>query len=157
MRYTFVVLLLLGACTFTNAQKQFGVKGGASLTFFNENQQQFGESPQTELGYFGGIFLDIPIDDNFHIQPELLYKGVGEFQFINAPIYVEYDVAEHISLLVGPSLNYFFDFFINKFKIRADVSAAYHFTENVEFNLKYTLGLEEFSPNVLFFGIGIGI
>lgn len=139
------------------AQTKFGVKGGINLTLFNEDQAQFGENPEAEIGYFGGVFLDFEINEGFHIQPELLYKGVGDFQFINAPIYAEYYVANNFSLLVGPSLNYFFDLFINKFKIRADISAAYHFSETVELNLKYTLGFEELSPNVLFLGFGFSL
>jgi hypothetical protein len=139
------------------AQTEFGVKGGVNLTFFNEDQAQFGENSEVEIGYFGGVFLDFMINESFHIQPELLYKGVGDFQFINAPIYAEYYVANNFSLLVGPSLNYFFDLFVNKFKIRADISAAYHFSETVELNLKYSLGFEELSPNVLFLGFGFGL
>lgn len=158
MRYIFLAFILF--FTISNsivAQTEFGVKGGVNLTFFNEDQAQFGENPETEIGYFGGIFLDFPMNESFHIQPELLYKGVGEFQFINAPIYAEYYVSNNFSLLVGPSLNYFFDFFINKFKVRADISTAYHLSENVELNLKYTLGFEELSPNVLFLGLGFGL
>lgn len=139
---------------YTNAQTELGVKGGVSGTFFNENEQQFGENPAIEIGYFGGVFLDFMVTESFHIQPEVLYKGIGDFQFINAPIYVEYYVANDFSLLVGPSLNYFPDFFTNKFKVRADVSAAYHFSETVELHLKYTFGFEELSPNVLFLGLG---
>ena len=158
MRYlVFASLLFLSISNSIVAQTEFGVKGGINITFFNEDQAQFGENPEAEIGYFGGVFLDFKISENFHIQPELLYKGVGEFQFINAPIYAEYYVSKNISLLVGPSLNYFFDFFINKFKVRADISTAYHFTENVEINLKYTLGFEELSPNVLFLGLGFSL
>jgi|TARA_R110002020_G_scaffold4110_4_gene18335 hypothetical protein len=158
MKYILIVSFIL--FSFSNsvcAQTNFGVKGGVSLTFFNENQEQFGENPETEVGYFGGVFLDVPISETFHIQPEVLYKGVGEFRFINAPIYAEYYVGRDFSLLVGPSLNYFFDFFTNSFKVRADVSAAYHFSENVEVNLKYTLGFEELTPNVLFLGLGFSL
>ncbi|MEL6812368.1 MAG: outer membrane beta-barrel protein [Bacteroidota bacterium] len=151
------IFLCLGVSTLLNAQIDLGVKGGLNLTFFNENQQQFGQDATAEVGYFGGLFLDVPINERFHIQPELLYKGVGEFQFLNAPIYAEYYVANNVSLLVGPSLNYFFDFFTNKFKVRADISAAYHFSEAFEANLKYTLGLEELSPNVLFLGVGVSL
>ena len=158
MKYILFVFLFLSTSTnLLFAQTEFGIKGGVSGTFFNENQQQFGEDPTVEIGYFGGIFLDFTISESFHIQPEVLYKGVGDFQFINAPIYVEYYVANDLSLLVGPSVNYFFDFFVNKFKVRADVSAAYHFSESVELHLKYTFGFEELSPNVLFLGLGYSL
>lgn len=142
---------------YASAQTDVGIKGGVNLTFFTENQEQFGERPETEFGYFGGLFVDFTVSENFHIQPEVLYKGVGEFRFINAPLYAEYYVSNDLSLLVGPSINYFFDFFTTKFKVRADVSAAYHFSDNVELNLKYTLGLEELSPNVLFLGLGYSL
>jgi hypothetical protein len=153
----FVSIFFISLLNPAIAQTNFGVKGGVNITFFNEDQTQFGENPDTEAGYFGGVFVDFKINDSFHIQPELLYARVGDFQFINAPIYVEYYVARDISLLVGPSLNYFFDFFTNSFKVRADLSAAYHFSQNIELNLKYTLGFEELAPNVLFLGMGFSL
>lgn len=156
MKYLFILLFVLIAPK-TMAQTEFGVKTGLSLTFFNENQEQFGENPETDIGYYAGIFLDFEINKGFHFQPELIYKTIGEFQFINAPLYLEYDVAERFSLLLGPSLNYFFDFFSNNFKVRADVSAAYDIATAFELNLKYSFGFEEISPNVLFFGIGFNL
>ncbi len=149
----FLIFCLVSLSLF--AQTDIGVRGGVNITFFNENQEEFGLDATAEVGYFGGFFVDVTISEYFHIQPEVLYTGVGEFKFINAPIYAKYYVANNVSLAVGPSLNYFFDFFINKFKVRADISAAYHFSDTVETNLKYTLGFEEFSPNVLFLGVGI--
>ena len=139
------------------AQTTYGLKGGINLTFFNENQEQFGVTPDAEVGYFGGFLIDFKFTETFHIQPELLFKGVGDFQFINAPIYAEYYVAKDVSILLGPSLNYFFEIFTNKFKVRADISGAYHLTEVLEFNLKYTLGFKELSPNVLFLGMGFSL
>ncbi|MGJ8666157.1 MAG: outer membrane beta-barrel protein [Patiriisocius sp.] len=157
MKYIFFISFFLSSVTSTLlAQTSFGVKGGVNFTFFNENQEQFGEDPEIETGYFGGLFVDFKISESFHVQPELLYKGVGDFHFINAPFYLEYYVAKDLSLLLGPSLNYFFDLFVNKFKVRADISTAYHFSENIEANLKYTIGFEELSPNVLFLGLGFG-
>ncbi len=154
-RFAVLLTFFLAASLSLCAQADVGVRGGANLTFFNENQEQFGQNANAEVGYFFGFFVDVTISDYFHIQPEALYTGVGEFKFINVPIYAKYYVANSVSLAVGPSLNYFFDFFINKFKVRGDISAAYHFSESVETNLKYTLGFEELSPNVLFLGVGI--
>ncbi|MDC8004048.1 hypothetical protein POV27_08285 [Aureisphaera galaxeae] len=154
-RFALLLTFCLVISSSLYGQAKVGVRGGVNLTFFNENQEQFGLNADAEVGYFGGIFVDVTISEQFHIQPEALYAGVGEFEFINAPIYAKYYVADSVSLAVGPSLNYFFDFFINKLKVRADISAAYHFSESVETNLKYTLGFEELSPNVLFLGVGI--
>ena len=151
----FAIVFIFAFSAIGISQTDFGVKGGVNLTFFNENQEDFGEQASAEVGYFGGLFVDFTVDERFHIQPEILYKGVGEFQFINVPIYAKYYVADNVSLLVGPSMNYFFDFLTNKFKVRADISAAYDVSEIIDVNLKYSLGLEELSPNVLFLGVGV--
>lgn len=135
--------------------QDFGVKGGLNFTFFKVNEGNFGTNPDTEIGYYGGVFLDFEIDNGFHIQPELLYKGVGDFKFLNAPIYLKYDIYDTVHILVGPSLNYFFDFFSNKFKVRADLSLDYDFSSDLSMHMKYTIGFEELSPNVLFLGLGL--
>ena len=136
------------------AQTNFGIKGGVSLTVFNQNNGIFGDNPETEIGYFGGIFVDFVIDEGFHIQPELVYKGIGDFEFLNAPIYLKYDVDYNFHILAGPSLNYFFNFFNNKFRVRGDISLAYDLSNDLDINLKYTIGFEEISPNILFIGLG---
>lgn len=98
--------------------------------------------------------MDIPIDNGFYIQPELLYKGIGDFEFLNLPLYLKYDVENNFHILAGPSLNYFFNFFNNKFRVRADISIAYDITDDLDINLKYTIGFEEISPDILFIGLG---
>ena len=153
LRHYFYLLILIGVFQL-NAQAKFGLKAGTSITIFNEDQGVFGENPDVEIGYFGGVFVDFFIDNGFHIQPELLYKGIGDFEFLNAPIYLKYDVDNNFHLLAGPSLNYFPNFFNDKFRVRGDVSLAYDFSEDLDINLKYTIGFEEISPNILFLGLG---
>ena len=134
--------------------QDFGIKAGLNFTFFKVDEGDFVTNPDTEIGSYGGVFLDFEIDNGFHIQPELLYTGVGDFKFLNAPIYLKYDIYESLHILVGPSVNYFFDFFSNKFKVRADLSLDYDFSQEMSIHMKYTIGFEELSPNVLFLGLG---
>jgi len=152
--YIFLIICLFGVSNSIESQADFGIKGGISLTLFNEDNGVFGENPESEIGYFGGIFLDFVIVKGFHIQPELVYKGIGDFEFLNLPIYLKYDVDNNFHLLAGPSLNYFFNFFNNKFRVRADISLAYDLSDDLDINLKYTIGFEEISPNILFIGLG---
>ena len=137
------------------SQVDIGVKGGLNLTFLKVIESDFGTNPETEVGYYAGVFADFNIYEQFSVQPELLYIGINDYRFLNAPIYVVYDLAHNFRLLVGPSLNYFFDFFSNKFKVRADISAAYDINPDLDFHVKYTLGFEEFTPNGLFIGLGL--
>lgn len=152
--YVLLLILLISVSNNLQSQTDFGIKGGISLTIFNEDNGVFGENPESEIGYFGGIFIDFVVYKGFHIQPELLYKGIGDFEFINAPIYLKYDIDNNFHVLAGPSLNYFFNFFNDKFRVRADVSIAYDISDDLDINLKYTIGFEEISPNILFIGLG---
>jgi len=147
-----VILLLISSVSF--AQTEFGVKGGLNFTFFKVVEGDFGDRPNAEIGYYGGVFVDFKIENGFHFQPELLYKGVGEFEFLNAPLYLKYDVNNNFHILIGPSINYFFDVFNRNFKIRADLSLDYNITPNLSIHSKYTLGFRELSPNLLFLGLG---
>ncbi len=150
------IILVLCCCTCVCAQtkKEFGLKGGINLTFFNVTENNFGTYTDTETGYYIGAFVDFGIDDAFSLQPEVLYIGLGDFKFLNAPIYASYEVAHNLDILVGPSLNYFFEFFVNKFKVRGDIAVAYEFVPKLDIHMKYTLGFKEISPNGLFFGLG---
>ncbi|WP_299127845.1 outer membrane beta-barrel protein [uncultured Winogradskyella sp.] len=149
-----VLLICLLISTFFIYSQEFGVKGGLNFTFFKITEGDFGTNPNTEVGYYGGAFVDFKIDNGFHFQPELLYKGIGDFRFLNAPLYLKYDIYNTVHILVGPSLNYFFDFFTNNFKVRADLSLDYDLSKDLSMHMKYTIGFEELSPNVLFLGLG---
>ena len=131
-----------------------GIKGGLNFTFFKVSESSFGFNQDAEVGYYGGLFVDFEIDEVLSIQPEVLYIGLKDFQFINAPIYVKYEMANNLDVMVGPSINYFFDFFTNKLKIRADLSTAYYITSDFDVHLKYTIGFQEITPNGLFMGLG---
>ncbi|TXD83095.1 hypothetical protein ESY87_11450 [Subsaximicrobium wynnwilliamsii] len=151
-----VTLTLTNLLAFSQVKKvDFGIKGGLNLTFFNVEQADFGPNARSETGYYAGAYVDFEIDEFLSIQPELLYVGLNDFRFLNAPIYAKYEVADKFNLMVGPSLNYFFDFFTDKFKVRGDLSAAYQITPALNAHIKYTLGFEVLAPNGLFFGLGL--
>lgn len=151
-----LTLALVHSLTFAQVKKvDFGIKGGFHLTLFKVEQANFGPDARSETGYYAGAFMDFKIDEFLSIQPEVLYIGLNDFKFLNVPLYAKYEVAENLNLMVGPSLNYFFDFFTNKFKVRGDVSAAYQMTPALNAHIKYTLGFEVLAPNGLFFGLGL--
>lgn len=153
-RFLFLFTISFFCFQSIKAQTEFGIKGGVNITFFNVTEGGFGTKAETDTGFYGGFFADFKIDNKLHIQPELLYKGVGDFEFLNAPIYLKYDIYNNFHVLLGPSLNYFFDFFSNKFKVRADLSLDYDLSHKLSVHTKYTLGFEELSPNIIFIGLG---
>ena len=154
------LLVLSSIITFStvNAQnddESFGVKGGLNVTFFNVDENGLGTFATSEIGFYGGVFAEFPIDGFLAIQPEILYISVGDFNFLNVPIYAKYEVANDLYLMAGPSMNYFFDFFTNKFKVGADISSSYNITPDLDVHVKFALGLQELAPNGLFFGLGL--
>ncbi|MCK0124695.1 PorT family protein [Gelidibacter sp. F2691] len=159
MKFCSSVLVLIfvsfaGSLKAQNYEARFGLKGGLNLTFFTVDQQNLGFYSQTETGFYGGAFVEFPIDDFLTIQPEALYISVGDFNFLNVPLYAKYQVANRLHLLAGPSVNYFFDFFTSKLKIGADISSSYDITQALDLHVKFALGLDELAPNGLFFGLG---
>ncbi|WP_299549581.1 porin family protein [Seonamhaeicola sp.] len=154
-----VVLILCLICVSVQAQSNvdFGIKGGLNFTFFKVEASGFGFTQDTASGYYGGAFLDFEIDEDYALQPELLFISLKDFKFLNVPVYLKYEVANKLHLLVGPSINYFFDFFSNKLKIRADLSSSYNVTSRIDIHVKYAIGFEELTPNSLFLGVGFRI
>ncbi|MDP5157532.1 MAG: PorT family protein [Flaviramulus sp.] len=153
----FILLLSLFCSIVSIAQSKsyFGVKGGLNFTFFKVQESTFGFTQNTETGFYGGFFVDFEVDETLSLQTEILYIGLNDFQFLNAPIYVKYQMADNLDVMVGPSINYFFDFFTSKIKIRADLSTAYNISSNLDLHLKYTIGFQEITPNGLFIGLGL--
>ncbi|NRR92536.1 hypothetical protein HSX10_13260 [Winogradskyella undariae] len=152
--FTVLILITLGCFNGLKAQSEFGIKGGVNLTFFNVEEGSFGSNQEVELGYYAGCFVDFEIENGFNLQTELLFIGLGDFKFLNAPIYLKYNFDEDFNILVGPSINYFLNFFYTKLKVRADLAFAYNLTSKLDLHMKYTIGFEEISPNVLFLGLG---
>ena len=154
-----LVLLFIGSSTLAlqaqDSKTSFGVKGGLNITFFNVDQQNLGTYPTSETGFYAGVFVESPIDGFLAIQLDALYISVGDFNFLNVPLYAKYEVAHNLHLMAGPSFNYFFDFFTNKVKIGVDLSSSYAITPSLDLHVKYALGIDELAPNGLFFGMGL--
>lgn len=76
MKKTFFVLALaLGSASAAQAQSPaFGIKAGASLT--NVTGDGVGNTKNI-VGFHGGLLANLPINDAFSIQPELLYSMKG--------------------------------------------------------------------------------
>lgn len=151
----FALTFICSHAIYSQSQTDFGVKGGLNLTFYKVTNTDFGDDVEVDVGFYGGLFVDIPVNTNLSIQPEVLFVVLNDFKFLNAPIYLKYEAVERFYILLGPSLNYFFDFYSNKFKVRADLSIAYQLTRSLDLHMKYTLGFEEITPNGLFLGLDL--
>ena len=69
--------LFLGAAiamsSLTFAQ-QFGLKGGMNVSSISADGW---DDSKAKIGFYGGLFMNAPLAENFSIQPEVLYNNLG--------------------------------------------------------------------------------
>lgn len=155
-----IILSILAVAAFGTANAQetkFGVKAGVDFASSKVKiDTGFGtvEATGSETGFFVGGFASIGISESFAVQPEVLYVGIKDFNFISVPVLAKYTIVENFSALAGPSFNYFLDAEEDEFKVNVDFGAMYQFTENFDANAKYSLGFGDVQISGVFVGLG---
>lgn len=113
--------LFLGAAiamsSLTFAQ-QFGVKGGMNVSSISENGGL--DDQGSKIGFNAGAFVNIPVAQNFSVQPELLftqygskyddkqpvtndtYSGALHLNYVALPVMLQYNVTPGFYLEAGP-------------------------------------------------------
>ena len=94
-----------------------GIKAGINYSnVYSESGDDY--VADGKVGFAGGVFVSIPLNQLIGIQPELLYSQKGfktEGTFFNGkvtsnhldlPVHLQIKPTENISLLVGPQLSY---------------------------------------------------
>lgn len=100
----------------------YGIQGGYNISSItNYHNNSFGDntfSQKSKPGFNLGVFVEIPINPMWHIQPELNYSlegfkantDAGQFQrnynFATLPILVKFYPVSHFYLFLGPQLSY---------------------------------------------------
>nr|WP_315028280.1 porin family protein [uncultured Chryseobacterium sp.] len=164
--------LALVAGTFTFAQKtstntsssspvRFGLKAGLNISSLSNSDSN------SKAGFYGGVFANIPVAQDFSVQPEVLYSGMGakakgnsdlkvNLDYIAVPVMFQYNALPNLYLEAGPQ----FSFLINsKFKNNSasvdakdtfktfdfglGLGAGYYFTPNIGVNVRYVAGLTD--------------
>lgn len=68
-----ITILSLGLFT---AQAQFGVKAGLNLSSWHGDDVD-DEDVDALIGFYGGVFYNLHITDNFSVEPQLVYSSTG--------------------------------------------------------------------------------
>ncbi|MBC9930225.1 porin family protein [Chitinophaga qingshengii] len=111
-------ILAIGTVLAVKAQTvKFGVKGGLNLAKLTNES-----SAKTRASFYAGGLVNIALDENWAIQPELLYSGQGtkmkdsflgglittqstvKLDYINIPLMVQYSIVPAFYLEAGPQL-----------------------------------------------------
>ncbi|MFN3021250.1 porin family protein [Soonwooa sp.] len=72
MKKLFVGLaVVVGSMSFA---QQFGIKAGANISSISKDGF---EDSKSKVGFYGGLFMNAPLSEQFSIQPEVLYSQQG--------------------------------------------------------------------------------
>ena len=168
--------LALVAGTFTFAQKtsaspastgpvRFGLKAGLNISTLS------GGDSSSKAGFYGGLFANVPVAQDFSFQPEVLYSGMGakaksnsdlkvNLDYISVPLMIQYNALPNLYVEAGPQ----FSFLINsKLKYKSNstdgkdvfktfdfgigLGAGYYFTQNIGLTARYVAGLNDVMKN----------
>lgn len=167
--------LALVAGTFTFAQKtssniasspvRFGLKAGLNVSSLSNSDTN------SKAGFYGGVFANIPVAQDFSVQPEVLYSGMGakakansdvklNMDYIAVPVMLQYNALPNLYLEAGPQ----FSFLVSAkgkdnngsvdvkdgfktFDFGLGLGAGYYFTPNIGVNVRYVAGLTDVVKN----------
>lgn len=124
-KLTFIFLFSLLVSSSLVAQVSIGLKIGGAFSGHAFEGIGLGESDFVKPTYLGGVFVSIPLSDNFSIQPEVLYSNKGfrtghpeiagrkvgdriyyNLHYISVPIMLQYRVLDRLTVELGPEFGY---------------------------------------------------
>ncbi|HEU4607899.1 MAG TPA: porin family protein [Chitinophagaceae bacterium] len=149
------LLFSLGA---VKAQVKYGVKAGLNLASMKESYGGVNVTTDSRANLIAGAFLNYALSENFSIQPELLYSGMGgsysgeklKLAYIALPILAQYHFAEKFYVEAGPQFGLLMsakadgtdvkDSF-KSLDIQLVPGVGYNITENIGVNARYGFSL----------------
>lgn len=162
MKQLFLLCLMLGIVSQANSQDiTFGVKGGLvsiAPTFEFPGIEVSG----SEIGFTIGAFARKELNDQFAIQPELLYQTGGGISFLQLPVMFQFHVMEALTIDAGPQIGLVLNGFdgdglfdtsdvVKDLQFSIGIGTSYHWSDNFFTDLRYNLAL-----NNLYDGEGDG-
>ena len=172
---TFIALLSLGLNAQSLLPIRYGIKAGANIANINSTPNDGVENIDNSalIGVAGGFYMEIPLNDKWYINPELIYaqKGVAftysymhdyevdqrdlhntshelKLAYVNLSPTMSYKTSTKLSLNFGPSFAYL---------ITSDYSILSDIGEDDGEILHETLPVGEYKEETLDIGLNLGI
>ena len=103
--------------------QQFGIKGGMNVSSISDDGY---DDTKSKVGYYGGIFVNIPASESFSIQPEVIYNNLGSevknsatilgttynynrklnLNYLTVPVMFQYKATPQFYLEAGPEFGF---------------------------------------------------
>ena len=122
-----ILLLLIFSTSVTSAQKiKYGIKAGLNISSLRADYLDE-TNAKSKTGFHSGVFVEYAFNENFSIQPELLYSTQGgesdskkydeadfylginpvpQLSYLNFPIMLKYEFVEKLHVELGPQIGY---------------------------------------------------
>lgn len=108
-----LIVCTIAITTLSQAQVNFGLKGGANLANVNGDL----DGTKMKIGYHAGLLAKISVSESFSIQPELVYSNQGtkleedvtvnfNLNYINLPVLFQYNTKVGFFAETGPQAGY---------------------------------------------------
>ena len=75
--------LVAGSFALAQTSPQFGLKAGLNVSSISDDGY---EDSKSKAGFYGGVFMNAPLSEQFSIQPEVLYSQMGAKTVDNATV-----------------------------------------------------------------------
>lgn len=66
--------LVAGTFAFAQTGPSFGIKGGINVASISKDGY---DDAKSKVGFAGGLFVNVPVSEQFSIQPEVMYSQMG--------------------------------------------------------------------------------
>lgn len=131
--------------------QQFGAKAGMNVSTISD--EGFDDT-KSKVGYYAGVFMNVPVSESFSIQPEVLYNNLGSkvsgttysstlnLDYVAVPVMFQYKATPQFYLEAGPE----FGFLVN----------AKHKLDNGSSSTVTELDKEDFNSFNMGVGLGLG-
>lgn len=159
MKKLFAIVVILGSMGIAQAQEfDFGLKAGANFSDLSD-----ADNIDNRTGILAGAFVALKFNDNWAIQPELLYSQQGgdsdfgdiHVDYVNVPVILKYYLIGGLNLQVGPQFGFVVnDDFpaaddiesqieANDFDMSAALGVGYDLPFGLRVDARYNLGLND--------------
>lgn len=132
---------------------QFGVKAGVNFSTIAGDDF---ESPESRTAFHAGVLAELPVNERFSIQPEILYSAQG-FNARGSFAGVDYEGEYQMDYIQVPILAKIY--LVNGLNVQVGPQIGFRINESVEYNTDLGDGFEDFNSeeNDINLGIAAGL
>ncbi len=152
-----LVIILVVLLSYNVNSQSFGIKGGVNYSNLTNEETiksltNAVKSKDARVSYHLGVFAEIPINDNFSLQPELLYSSQGveldglvkdgslHLDYLTIPIMAKLYIFKPLYFELGIQGSYLFnnEFVIGKTKLFKDTDIF----EKMDYSANFGVGVK---------------